>query len=186
MILGFTNWAQAGIIVNYSVGGAGTFTVQGDRADIFAFTGSATLENGVAQTLGINALQFRVFFSFFPEIRTFDASRLMELNGVTGTVNQSLRIDELSDRDIVTVSAGPTIIFDLGSSTFVDVTPLPFTATTSIGTHNFSLQATFLLRAPTTPAGNNSDVPEPGSLALLFTGAVGLACGWRPQSASVR
>jgi hypothetical protein len=164
--------ANAQLTISYADAGAGPFQLQGETASILAGTGNAILTNGVAQMLDIDTLFTSNLGSPGEPSQAFDASRIFTINGVSGTLIQSLNINITFTVDTISVDGDNTTTYNLGGGSFVDVTTVVSSIqASSVGTTSGPIEATFLY--------HTAAVPEPGSVALLigmgFSGAGFLA-----------
>ena len=183
LLLGLTAAADAQLNINFSSAAVGPFALSGESSSVLKLNSSsnATLIASVSQSLLINTL------STFNQngsnaTQTFDASRILNINGVTGSLVQNLTIDITNTVDNISVDGGNTTTFDLGNGNFVDVT----TETAQIqsygyGTTSGDINATFLYRA-------TAAVPEPSFYAmttLFVCGGAGLLTRHKCKRANV-
>ena len=168
LLLALTPMAQASVVINYSVADPGPFQEQLDTASLPSFTGgSATLIEGVAQTLQIGTLAFNVVYNsaFVPDSVLFNVNRVMTINTISGTLLQDLVIATANIADTASVTGGSTTRINLGGGEFVDVTTNAYSRASTANTlYQDPIYATFLLHT----------APEPGSLSLLAIGALGM------------
>jgi hypothetical protein len=171
--------AQASLLINYSVDGAGSVAVpspfinQTDSATISGFTGTAiTLVDGVSTQLQIGVLNFQQMNDYDPWSPTpavFDVTRTLTINNLfTGSLQQSLTITLGNSYDSASVNGGQTTTISLGGGEFVDVSTIGFNRNTPGGNvlTNDPIYANFLLRTVS--------APEPESLSLLVIGMLGM------------
>jgi hypothetical protein len=169
LLLALAPMAQASLLINYSVAGAGPFTNETDTASLSSFTGSATLLDGVSQQLQIGVLNFTEVdnSAWTPSVVTSNVDRALSINLGNGTLLQNLTISISSLTDTASVDGLNTIVINLGGGQFVDVTTLAFARSAGGNiTYNDPIYANFLLQT--------TNVPEPGSLSLLAIGALGM------------
>ena len=171
LLLALAPMAQASVVINYSIVDPAfyinpvPYQDQADNALLPSFSGSATLTEGVLQTLMIGYLDFNVVSNpyYVPGPTLFSADRVFTINSINGTLLQNLVITQRWDYDTAAIDGGSTTRISLGNGQFVDVTTIAYSrSSAALTTFNDPIYATFLL------------VPEPSSLSLLAIGALGM------------